>query len=445
MKYILKLTIVVIAFSSHVTNIKAQSYEWLNESASSNRSNYMTLNSNKFILNSRESFSDPVLKIDLDGNEICFKNICNCDTLEVLISAELPNYALIYISRKGEIILTDHFGEYPSQIGKIANLEFNGIRHIEKTDSHIYIRANVGINGNQALSRTSIDLNSLEIRSNVELMNKNLLSFDIDEQNNRIAELFSASNEHIVQIRELDNDEILINEFVVSDDNNIFLYDISFYDETSIVVSGHISEQDDRGGLIKLINYSGLNLWRKVINSNSSTLFIPLRTIFVKDGNILAGGGIGTWLQGITYLVLFNSDGEILWEHRIDLHSGFKDEIDQVIIDDNGDIFANGTSRETDAGSPQRSFVMKISHLNVGLTEFTKGHFEIYPNPSSSILYISGNKEEVRSVTIVNSIGETLFRKNHLDVIDVSNFPNGIYFIIVEIGNEFITRKFTKQ
>ena len=437
-KIILKLTIVVIVFSSHVINLKAQSYEWLNESASSNRSNYMTLNSNKFILNSRESFSDQVLKIDLDGNEICFKNICNCDTLEVEMSAELPNYALIYISNKGEIILTDHFGEYPGQIGQIANLELNGIRHIEKTDSHIYVRAHVRLNGNQALSRTSIDLNSLEIKSNVELRNKNLLSFDIDEQNNRIAELFSASNEHIVQIRELENDEIIISEFVVTDDNSFNLLDISFYDEISIVVSGSRSDQGNSGGLIKLIDYSGLNLWRKVVPSSG------LPTIFVKDGNILVGGGTSSWLVGSTYLVLLNSEGEILWEQNIDIHQGLNDRIQQVLIDDYGNIFANGTSN-TDIWDSERSFVMKISELNVGLTQFAKGHFKIYPNPSGSTLNISGNIEEIRSVTIVNNIGETLFRKNHLDVIDVSNFPNGIYFIIVEIGNEFITRKFTKQ
>jgi len=216
--------------------------------------------------------------------------------------------------------------------------------------------------------------------------------------------------------------------------------DISFYDEISIVVSGRGSDQGNSGGLVKLIDYSGLNLWRKVVQWSGS----GLPTIFVKDGNILVGGGTSSWLVGSTYLVLLNSEGEILWEQNIDIHQGLNDRIQQVLIDDYGNIFANGTSN-TDVSGSERSFVMKISNLNVGLTEFTKRHFEIYPNPSTSTLNILGNIEEIRSVTIVNNIGETLFSKNHLDVIDVSNFPNGIYFIIIEIGNEFITRKFIKQ
>jgi len=210
-KHIFLLTIVVIAFSSNISSLKSQNgYEWLNETTSSYRAYYMTLNRNEFILNSRQSLNDQVSKIDMDGNEICLKNICNCDTLEILMSTELPNYTLLlHISSEGEVFLTDHSAENSNHMGRITNLDFGGILHIEKTDSHIYVRSKVSQNGNQGLLRTSInlDLNSLEIKSNVEWGSKNLLSFDIDEQNNRIAELFSffnfnlQSDQHIVQIR----------------------------------------------------------------------------------------------------------------------------------------------------------------------------------------------------------------------------------------------------
>jgi len=69
----------------------------------------------------------------------------------------------------------------------------------------------------------------------------------------------------------------------------------------------------------------------------------------------------------------------------------------------------------------------------------TKGSFNIYPNPTTDILYFSGLEE---SVTIFNNLGQIVFYSSKmLKALDVGKFEKGIYF--VRSGNK--TVKFLKQ
>ena len=69
----------------------------------------------------------------------------------------------------------------------------------------------------------------------------------------------------------------------------------------------------------------------------------------------------------------------------------------------------------------------------------TKGSFNIYPNPTTDILYLSGLEE---SVTIFNNLGQIVFYSSKmLKALDVGKFEKGIYF--VRSGNK--TVKFLKQ
>ena len=69
----------------------------------------------------------------------------------------------------------------------------------------------------------------------------------------------------------------------------------------------------------------------------------------------------------------------------------------------------------------------------------TKGSFNIYPNPTTDILYFSGLEE---SVTIFNNLGQIVFYSSKmLKTLDVGKFEKGIYF--VRSGNK--TVKFLKQ
>ena len=67
----------------------------------------------------------------------------------------------------------------------------------------------------------------------------------------------------------------------------------------------------------------------------------------------------------------------------------------------------------------------------------TKGSFNIYPNPTTDILYFSGLEE---SVTIFNNLGQIVFYSSKmLKALDVDKFEKGIYF--VRSGNKLLNSK----
>jgi hypothetical protein len=72
----------------------------------------------------------------------------------------------------------------------------------------------------------------------------------------------------------------------------------------------------------------------------------------------------------------------------------------------------------------------------------------IYPNPSSGELTILFYDSEKKKVEIINALGEPVceFVTNKEKVeIDLSNHPQGIYFVILSNENETVTRKIVKR
>lgn len=71
--------------------------------------------------------------------------------------------------------------------------------------------------------------------------------------------------------------------------------------------------------------------------------------------------------------------------------------------------------------------------------------FSIFPNPTSDYLYFSG-KIKYETVKIINSKGETISKfKISQDNLDVSNLPNGDYFLEVESAEGKFVKRFIKK
>ncbi|MBO7133514.1 MAG: T9SS type A sorting domain-containing protein [Bacteroidales bacterium] len=73
----------------------------------------------------------------------------------------------------------------------------------------------------------------------------------------------------------------------------------------------------------------------------------------------------------------------------------------------------------------------------------TASEMSIYPNPTSGMLNITSN-EEIDSVEIFNSIGNTVVSSKvagNSSAIDMSNLPNGMYFVRVSTANGIETVK----
>lgn len=55
--------------------------------------------------------------------------------------------------------------------------------------------------------------------------------------------------------------------------------------------------------------------------------------------------------------------------------------------------------------------------------------FHVYPNPTKSLVYIDGLDANKFSYTLYNMLGQKVLFAEHTQVIDLSTFKKGIYFI----------------
>ncbi len=87
----------------------------------------------------------------------------------------------------------------------------------------------------------------------------------------------------------------------------------------------------------------------------------------------------------------------------------------------------------------------KHSHI-VSYTNCSQnpGELYIYPNPSSGLLnlLIEGDRDMVSSVSISNTIGTSIYNSHNFQTnIDLSDQPDGIYFISIKMKSQEISQK----
>lgn len=83
------------------------------------------------------------------------------------------------------------------------------------------------------------------------------------------------------------------------------------------------------------------------------------------------------------------------------------------------------------------------------IAEQTTTPFSIFPNPTNNgEITINGN-HPIRSVQIYNAIGEVIYNVTNLNssgqFIDISEYPDGIYFITILSDNKLYYHKLIKQ
>jgi hypothetical protein len=69
--------------------------------------------------------------------------------------------------------------------------------------------------------------------------------------------------------------------------------------------------------------------------------------------------------------------------------------------------------------------------------------FNVYPNPASNVLHISGTDNNT-SIEIWNSIGVKLIATRNKEI-DISSLINGIYFVRIQMGKEVVVKCFVKR
>ena len=85
---------------------------------------------------------------------------------------------------------------------------------------------------------------------------------------------------------------------------------------------------------------------------------------------------------------------------------------------------------------------MNSEGSSIDLEEF-KQSLNIYPNPTSGILFVSQENEYLTQIKVYTILGKEVYSNNLLNSlkIDLSSKSNGVYFIEFSNGKEKITER----
>jgi PKD repeat protein len=97
-------------------------------------------------------------------------------------------------------------------------------------------------------------------------------------------------------------------------------------------------------------------------------------------------------------------------------------------------------------GSDTATMNVAIEGLSTGTLSIASGMFRIYPNPASSSVTIDNKSTfTMQSVTVINSVGTVVLRRDGIDpkqqILDISSLASGIYLIRVQTDGGSIQQK----
>jgi alpha-tubulin suppressor-like RCC1 family protein len=107
----------------------------------------------------------------------------------------------------------------------------------------------------------------------------------------------------------------------------------------------------------------------------------------------------------------------------------------------------NGTNTGNYPQHNAQNTPIAVNCAPLGTGEEQISQFEIYPNPVKSKLNIHNSENiSIKQLQIVNVFGQIVHQTSYIDLIDISSFPIGIYFLkIFDEQDNFYSVKFLKQ
>lgn len=113
-----------------------------------------------------------------------------------------------------------------------------------------------------------------------------------------------------------------------------------------------------------------------------------------------------------------------------------------------GNTTANGLDFVVDTASDGTAGIYVGWPLSTKEFGIQDSEFRIYPNPNNGKFQATSPNQQTQSITIYNILGEEvhqLINSSANQLIDISNQPNGIYFITIKSGENNYYQKLIKQ
>lgn len=108
-------------------------------------------------------------------------------------------------------------------------------------------------------------------------------------------------------------------------------------------------------------------------------------------------------------------------------------------------ITSNENGMTLTAGTPV--FGLAVFHnYALSLTERTVSAFEVYPNPTQSVIHLKSDYHTISEVELFNSLGKRLtVTTDDLDSIDMSSFSPGVYYVKIIADNAAVVKRVVKE
>jgi hypothetical protein len=96
--------------------------------------------------------------------------------------------------------------------------------------------------------------------------------------------------------------------------------------------------------------------------------------------------------------------------------------------------------------------IFKISYVgnnSVSASKLTNVKFGIYPNPTNDIIRIEGMLPDIKSIAVMNLLGETVMEQKNLHspdfTLDLSKLVPGTYYIRFSSANSVVTKMVVRE
>lgn len=227
-----------------------------------------------------------------------------------------------------------------------------------------------------------------------------------------------------------------------------------------------LTADGDKLSYILKLDPAGDFLWVKTLDVSSSGHLMSVdneSNIFITGNfnNVLdADPGEAEYLLSPEgnlegFVLKLNTEGNFLWafNYKCDNYSSGR----SMKIDDSGNIYSTGIFNGTADFQPGNEefllssdssnvFITKMHSNPLGLTEkINIEPLKLYPNPSGGLVRINIDGSAITAVFVYNSLGQKLENIGNKNLIDLSTYPNGIYFVAVETDKGMRTGKLIKK
>ena len=194
-------------------------------------------------------------------------------------------------------------------------------------------------------------------------------------------------------------------------------------------------------------------------NNNSLTSAGDLK--LVKNNLFISGLYLGAWeIQNFqfsspnkigSYLIELDTSFQII--NANDLYGKGGDVFFENLVPQGDDLHLFGSiSKDLNCCDNESLMVENFSAMLLTLDQSVTGinhnvkkqnKIKVFPNPTTGILNIDG-QGPISRITVFNLDGKSVFSKRNANQIDLSNLPNGIYELKIEVKNKILNTQIVK-